>query len=271
MSSPFPGMDPYLEDPHVFPDLHNCMVNNLKETLQPSLPMPYFAAAGERMWVEVTGRQIEPDISISRAGGGWDADEPGGVAVATPPRARPVLVSVPHDERREPFLEVYTRQDGGERLVTVIEVLSPTNKTPGEKGRGLYQRKQEELLDSQVNLVEIDLLRSGEHTTAAPEARILRETGPFDYHVCVRRFYDRLGDFHVYPIRLEEALPLIAIPLLAHDEPVTVDLQAVFDHCYEAGPYRRRINYQEDSPIPPLTPKQQAWAESLLRSAGRRD
>ena len=133
MASPFPGMDPYLEHPKIFPDLHGRMVIRLSEVLQPILPVPYFAASGDRVWVEVTDRYIEPDISLSRPGSDFDSDDSGGgVAVVAPSRTSPVLISVPHDERRETFLEIYTRQDGEERLVTVIEVLSPTNKTPGE-------------------------------------------------------------------------------------------------------------------------------------------
>ena len=268
MASPFPGMDPYLEHPHFFPDLHGDMVAYLKAALQPILPLPYFAAAGERVWVEVTGRYIEPDVRIGRPDRGLDSDDSGGgVAVAAPPQTTPVLVSVPHDERRETFLEIYTRQSGDERLVTVIEVLSLTNKTPGEKGRELYVQKQEELLDAKVNLVEVDLLRAGQHTTAVPKQRILMKAGPFDYHVSLRRFFDRFGDFYIYPIRLEQPLPKIDVPLLPEDEPVTVDLQAVFEQCYEAGPYRRRVRYSEDTPTPPLKEEQQAWATKLVQAA----
>lgn len=267
MPSPFPGMDPYLEHPQVFPDLHGGMVFCLKEALQPMLPGLYFATAGDRVWVEVTDLYIEPDVKVSRRSDDHDSGETGGgVALAAPPRTHPVLVSVPHDERREAFLEIYTRRDGDEQLVTVIEVLSLSNKTRGERGRELYVRKQAELLEAKVNLVEIDLLRAGEHTTAALKRRIVRETGPFDYHVCLRRFFDMFGDFYVYPIGLEHPLPQIDIPLLPDDEPVTVDLQAVFTRTYDAGAYQKRIRYQEETPAPPLTDEQQAWARRLLES-----
>src|SRR5205823_2593312 len=146
---------------------------------------------------------IEPDTVVLR-GASRPAVEPpreGGVAVADPPRARPVVVHVPHDERREPFVEIYVQEGSGRRLVTCIEVLSPSNKTPGEHGRSLYIRKQAEILASKVHLVEIDLLRAGEHTTAVPLARARRAAGDFDYHVCAHH-YDNLEDYFVYPIRL---------------------------------------------------------------------
>jgi hypothetical protein len=97
-----------------------------------------------------------------------ESETPGAVAVADVSRTTPKLVRVPHDERREPFLEIYVGQSRNKRLVTTIEILGLTNKTPGEHGRDLYLSKQREILASKVNLVEIDLLRAGEHTTAVP-------------------------------------------------------------------------------------------------------
>ena len=97
--------------------------------------------------------------------------EGGAVAVAAPPRSEPLVVHVTHDERREPFVEIYLGRGSERRLVTCIELLSLSNKTPGEHGRDLYLRKQGEILYGKVHLVEIDLLRGGEHTTAVPRDR----------------------------------------------------------------------------------------------------
>jgi hypothetical protein len=124
-------------------------------------------------------------------------------------------------------------------------------------------RKQEEILASKVRLVEIDLLRAGEHTTAVPLARARRAAGAFDYHVCVHP-YDNLEDYLVYPIHLEDRLPLIDIPLLPADGAVQLDLQEVFRRSYDTGPYRRAIRYLESQPTPPLTPAQAAWARERL-------
>jgi Protein of unknown function (DUF4058) len=186
--------------------------------------------------------------------------------VANPPLVRPVVVKVAHDEFREPFVEIYTRNDEGKRLVNSIEVLTLSNKTPGETGRDLYVRKQKELLASKVHLVEIDLLRGGEHVTAVPLDLAVEACGAFDYHVSIHNF-DDLETFFVYPIKLEESLPPIAIPLLPGDPPVTLDLQAVFDRCYNAGPYLREIRYGEDAIIPRLEPDQAAWAAKIVQTA----
>ncbi|WP_165067855.1 DUF4058 family protein [Paludisphaera rhizosphaerae] len=258
MPSPFPGMDPYLEHPSVFPGLHNRLIALLGEALQAALPPPYFAEIGERVWVEVSGRFIEPDASILQS----PSQERGGVA-ALPTRSVPVVVTVPHDERREPFLEIRTTGDSGEQLITAVEILSPSNKTAGERGRDLYLRKQQEVLASRVHLVEIDLLHGGLHTTAVDAKRLHQAVGRCDYHVSVHRS-DRFEDFFIYPIQLRDSLPEVAFPLLAGDPDVPIDLQAIFDRAYDVGPYRRRIRYRDASPVPPLAPELHAWAEALL-------
>ncbi len=271
MPSPFPGMDPYLENPEIFPDFHDSIITYLREVLQTRLPAPYFAALGRRVWIEVSRRSIGPDVEVRRTGAppARRTETVGAVApavaVADLPVARPVVVKVAHDEFREPLIEIYVRtdQDQGKRLITSIEILSLTSKTPGAHGRDLYKRKQKEILASQVHLVEIDLLRGGEHTTAVPLDRAIAECGSFDYHVSVHEF-DDLETFYVYPIKLEDRLPLIAIPLLAGDPSVTLDLQSVFDRCYDAGPYAREIRYGTDAVIPSLRPDQAAWAERTV-------
>jgi hypothetical protein len=264
MQSPFPGMDPFLELSAFFPGLHDDMVTYLKASLQDRLPERYYAVGSDRLWVEVTERTIEPDVQVRRSDReGPRGDTPIATAVAEP-RTKPIVVTVPHDERREPYLEIFTREGDRERLVTTIEVLSLSNKTPGEHGRELYRRKQREVLDSKVHLVEIDLLRGGEHTTAVRRDRMLRKVGPVDYHVSVHRF-DNLEDYFIYPILLDERLPEIAIPLLPGDSDVVVDLQSVFDRCYETGRYRRRVRYGELSLNPPLSAEKMEWVRTRLR------
>jgi hypothetical protein len=153
------------------------------------------------------------------------------------------------------------------RLVCTIEILSLTNKTPGEKGQRLYHRKQRDVLRRKVHMVEIDLLRAGQHTTAVALDWAQELTGDFDYHVCVRRF-NRFERFDVYPILMQQKLPTIAIPLLPADGDIEVDLQAIFQRAYDAGPYQRAIDYRADKIDPPLTKAQEEWMRGVLRKAG---
>jgi uncharacterized protein DUF4058 len=271
MPSPFPGMDPYLENPILFPDLHDGMITYLREALQGHLPEPYYAGIGSQTWVEVAERTIDPDVNVLRSNGpgpgGQLAPEGAGAAVALKTRSEPIVIHVAHDPKKRTYVEVFHPRDGG-RLVTTIEILSPTNKTPGEHGRDLYLRKQAEVLASKTHLIEIDLLRAGQHTTAVPHVRLLRGAGAFDYHVCVHRF-DNFEDYFVYPWRLADRLPEIAVPLLPGDGDVPLDLQAVCDRCYEAANYRRRVRYSEET-VPSLTAEQATWATELLAGQGLR-
>jgi hypothetical protein len=254
-------MDPYLEHQEFFPALHGRLIAEINDQLQERLPEAYYVKFNTRVWVEYSERIIEPDVGVARM------DQPrGGNGTAVAVAVRPVVIFVPNDETTETFLEIRTVQ-ADQQLVSMIEVLSPSNKTSGNPGRDQYLKKQRDVQGSRVNLVEIDLLRGGTHTTAVPRDRALAETGPFDYHVCIHCF-DQLGLYYVYPIRLEQKLPEIAIPLLPGDSAVTLDLQAIFNRCYEVGPYRRRSPYLAYPPEPPLTPEQAAWADDLLRSTG---
>jgi Protein of unknown function (DUF4058) len=265
MPSPFPGMDPYLESPEIFPDFHDSAITYLREALQASLPAPYFAALGRRVWIEVSRRSVGPDVQIQRERIAMTSPRQSvatASAVGTQLVARPVMVKIAHDEFREPFIEIYTRSKEGKRLVTSIEILSLLNKTPGEQGRELYLRKQKEILAGKAHLVEIDLLRAGEHVSAVPLEAAIEACGSFEYHVSVHCF-DEPENYFVYPIRLEERLPPIAVPLLPGDSPITLDFQAVFDRCYEAGPYSREVRYGEDAIVPALKPDQAAWASRM--------
>jgi hypothetical protein len=266
MPSPFPGMDPFLEHPGYFPGLHEKMVVYIAEQLQSRLPDPYFADLGERVWVETSSRRIEPDVDVFRRRGGRSSrpEKNGGPAVAT--RSKPIIITVLHDESHESFVEIRTRAGDQERLVATIEVLSPSNKTPGEKAQGLYRKKQREIEQSgSSHLIEIDLLRAGKHTTSVPLTLLKQKASPFDYHVCVRPF-DKPGKFEIYAIELPDPLPEMAIPLLPGDGEVPLDLQAVFNRCYDVGPYRKRVRYTLDRIEPPLPRKRLAWAKQILRT-----
>ena len=213
MPSPFVGMDPYLEDPAIFPDLHDSVIFVCAKRSMSFCRLRISPALDQEAWIETSHRPIGPDVKVleprptpngglHRSGGG------GGVAVAETPACEPVVIKVHHDEWREPFLEIKT-QAAGDRLVTTVEVLSMINKTPGETGRTLYLQKQKEILESKVHLVEIDLLRGGKHSTAVPRDLVEAKAGLFEYHICIHLF-DKWEDYFVYPCRLGVKLPTIA-------------------------------------------------------------
>jgi hypothetical protein len=275
MPSPFPGMDPYLERHRWFHGLHNGLIFCIQDALQPALPQPYFALTGELIWMEGSERYVDPDVDVLRPVSArrrreMEGEEEGGVATLVVEGVEePVVVSaanIPGEERTEPYLEIYARREGQDRLVTAIEILSSSNKALGSEGRQKYLEKQQEILSGQVHLVEIDLLRDGAHTTAVPHWPAREKAGPYDYHVSIHRF-DRPEEYLVYPIPLERRLPVIRIPLLPGDASIPIDLQAAFQRAYDAGPYRRAVRYGEDAIDPPLSSIQTAWAARLVTSA----
>jgi hypothetical protein len=264
MPSPFPGMDPFLESPDWFPCLHDSLIIGILGSLQQRLPESYYAQSTQRVYLETSRRYVEPDAEVLLSSrtptDRIRADE--AVAIAD------VQISEPIEDEpfEEPFIEVRRRHGSEIQLVTSIEILSLANKTRGGVGREQYLNKQRDVLKSRVHLVEIDLLRGGEHATAAPKIKAEAKVGAFDYHICVHRF-DRSNAFLVYPIRLEEHLPTIAIPLLPGDPDVPLPLQIIFDQAYEVGPYRKSVDYGEDAIIPPLPDKQAAWVKSRLTAS----
>ena len=175
------------------------------------------------------------------------------------------MVHLEQDEPvRQGFIEIIDIKSG-RRVVTVIEILSPSNKLPGP-GRELYLKKQDELRAGGVSLVEIDLIRTGTRVLACPFDRI-PEGHRTPYAACARRGWKPF-EIEYYRIPLRERLPAIRIPLRRDDRDVALDLQAVLDRCYEEGRYDD-IDYREE-PEPPLGSDDTRWAEALLREQGRR-
>jgi hypothetical protein len=172
-----------------------------------------------------------------------------------------LIVHIEQDEPvRQGFIEIMDLKSG-RRVVTVIELLSPSNKLPGP-GRELYLRKQEELKEGGVTLVEIDLLRTGSRVLSVAFDRV-PEGHRTPYAACVRRGWKNL-EFEYYRIPLRERLPAIAIPLRQADSDIALDLQALLDECCDEGRYVEDIDYREE-PDPPLDPDDASWADALLR------
>jgi hypothetical protein len=179
MPSPFPGMDPYLEHPALWPGVHQRLITYLGDALNALLPPHYVADIGERLYVVQSERSIYPDVVVVEPPAAVFLPERGASGTAAVLNSDPSWVlTVDPIERREVFIEILSVGDTS-RVVTVIEVLSPSNKTPGSEGRQLYVTKQQEILQSPTHMLEIDLLHYGEHTVAAPRINLLAKApGP---------------------------------------------------------------------------------------------
>lgn len=266
IKSPFPGMDPYLESR--WRDVHQRLVLYSCDVLQPRLPAGLLARVEEQLFVEADDpppRSIYPDVRVfEHARVTAPGAAPVAVAVEENGDDGPFILKLGNEPATEGFIEI--REAGeGNRLVTVIEFLSPSNKNT-VKGRRLYRRKQRELRRARVSLVEIDLLRSGERVLSLPVRRLPPEYCG-TYQVCVRRGW-RSDEAEIYRVRLRAPLPKIKVPLRKKDPDVELNLQQLIEQCYANGRYDT-LDYAVDAD-PPLDADDAQWADELLRSAGRR-
>ncbi len=169
--------------------------------------------------------------------------------------ATPLLVEVDELEVREPYIAILDRYREF-RVVTVIDVVSPSNKAAGP-GRDSYLAKQREIRATECHLVEIDLLRHGRHVMGVPESHF-PPARPFEYLVCVNRWPSRRR-FEIYPCRLRDPLPVIDVPLADPDPDVPLAIQAAFEQVYDDADYMLRVQYDQPC-VPPLSPEDQQWA-----------
>jgi hypothetical protein len=255
-------MDPWLEQ--YWGDVHHRLITYICDQLQEGLPRGLRARVDERLFVEAEPgeRDVYPDVTIIEQ---RPASKAGKVAGGGMMVAEPVIVRFPGDEVRQGYIEIVDARSGN-RVVTAIEVLSPSNKMPGA-GQELYLRKQGEYRGARVSTVEIDLLRAGERVTSVRQ-ELLPKDRRGAYLICIRRgWVDWTGE--LYPVRLSEPLPRIGIPLRESDADVALDLQELLGRVYRVGHYDDEIDYATD-PRPPLRGEDAAWADELLREKGLR-
>jgi hypothetical protein len=255
--NPFPGMNPFFEQQ--WRDAHTMLIAYFRDALQEQLPGDLSARAEEEVVTVGVGERptsYRPDVQVREP---WTLKEPGAAGLAAQPPTRsatePILVFVEPEVAR--WLEI---RDQTGRLITVLELLSPTNKREAAD-REDYLRKRRRFTSGGANMVEIDLVRQGAWVFPHPVRSVLRQAGAC-YGACVVRAA-RPGEWAVYPILLRERLPMLRVPLRPADADAVLDLQPLIDQCHERGRYHL-LNYRL-ALEPPLSPEDDAWANELLR------
>jgi hypothetical protein len=215
-------MDPYLEDDKLWPEFHHALVAGLYQALLPNLVDRYRARVGQRHYV------------VEQA----------------------LFTSIIRDEHHEEFIEVRQRSDG--RLVTLLDVVSPANKTLSA-ARSAYLTKRQEAKNCGASLVEIDLVLQGQ-----PTLEYSREGLPdWDYAVTVTRC-TQPERFEIYTATLQKKLPRFRLPLAPDDRDSVLDLQTVFTRCYDQGAFGGKIDYDRD-PVTTLADDDRKWLRDLLK------
>lgn len=262
MPSPFPGMDPYIEACGLWEDFHKHLIEQMSWQLSAAAPERYVVRTGVRSYlvlVQSEGKKEHaflPDVSVvtprSRKKGG----KRGGTAVAEPPvQNKPhVLRAFIEEEYREAFVEIY--ETGPEmRLVTSLEVLSPSNKRPNSEGWNLYLRKRQSLLLDRVNLVEIDLLRGGQRMP-------MLDPWPNSPYVLMVARARKTDACLVWEGHFQKPLPDIPVPLAKPDADLSLSLQTLLDAIYRHYRYEQSIDYGRELTLP-MTPDEADWWQKV--------
>lgn len=253
MHGPFPGMDPYLEEPSLWPDVHSRLITALADALAASVAPGFIVRIEQRVYItdieEMVRRMLVPDIYLLQR------PLPGGTATVAGSISPATLLEPLYDEEvRDRYIEILDAQ--GHDVVTTIELLSPANKVADSRGREQFSRKRDAILSSATNWIEIDLLRAGE--------RPGKVAGKSDYYALQRR-RDRY-QYAVWYWDLRDTLPTIGVPLTPKHPEVPLDLGAILSGVYSRAFYALSVDYTRSVPAPPLLPPDANWMAARLRA-----
>lgn len=255
MPSPFPGMDPFIKGQR-WQDFHARFINDLADLLMPAVRPRYVVDVEQYVYLSREGedpdRVVEPHLSIIE--GSVEPTVELGTSATPATALAPVVYTIPFPRRqRQRFLTI--RDSEFHRAVTVIELLSPTNKTPGEDCTE-YLVKRANVFHTMANLVEMDLLRHGQRLpTREPLA-------PADYYAFICRA-ERLPKVDVYAWTLRDRLPTIPVPLTSGEPDVLLDLQQAFTKTYDRSGYDYALDYRR-AVEPPLDASVADWVRTIL-------
>jgi len=252
-------MDPYLELPALWPDVHHRLLSEFSDQLAAEVSPHFYVRIEERVYITSPGDPgqsvliPDPMLVAGRPGrGAQPAMAPAGVITA------PTLYLDVALEIHDRYLEI--RERCSHQVVTVIELLSPANKIRGSIGRGQLERKKQDILGSAVHWIEIDLLRSGERLTDLGH--------DVDYYALLIRAEER-DRAAVWTFGVRDPLPTIAVPLRPPFADVPLDLGRALSQAYDRAHYADSLDYTQP-PQPPLTPADADWAREQVSLRDRR-
>lgn len=263
MESPFPGMDPYLELPSLWPDVHHRLVTVLCDHLQAQIVPRYVAQITpyvtlEQIEIAPTRRAIVPDVGVYERG---TFEQSSGTVVAdAPPLLGTATMEIPTR-----YARIEIRAVNDERLVTAIELLSLVSKRPGADAADAYEKKRQELFMNGVHLLEIDLLRGGRRPTLIRPSPL-----PADLYFVFLSRTERWPEIGIWPCDLRKPLPNVPVPLRHPDPDAVLNLTAVLQQVYRNARYDLQVDYRDDPPPPELNTDDAAWLDARLRERGLR-
>ena len=254
MPSPFPGMDPFLEDPMYWPDVHASLISAIRDELVTEMSPDFFVRIEERVYIthptDDTGyAALIPEFTV--VAGRPQPAQPSatpGVLIAPFIEVERIMEPEIHDR----YLSVYDRRS--HQVVTVIELLWPANKVKNSHGRAMLLDKRKALTNAGASYLEIDLLRGGER-----DEDLL---GHSDYLVTLQR--SGRHKLQVWYAGLRDPLPTVAVPLRPSYADVPLDLQRLLTETYDRARYADSVEYGSGPPPPALKTPDVLWVRRQL-------
>ena len=254
MRSPFPGMDPFLENPFFWHQVHSRLIVALSNELGAKLRPKYYAAIETRTYLDDEEGSIFvgiPDAIVFNSVT-TQAPDRSSTTTTTLTAHQPQRVRLVEPiEVKERYLEI--RKVGTHEVIVAIEVLSPKNKR--SEGRKIYLRKRQTILESATHFIEIDLLR------AFAPMPVMDPQPRSHYHILVSDSRDR-PEADLYSFNLQDPIPVFGIPLQPEDVPIAIDLTHLLQEVYEQGCFDLQINYQ--SILPDLSAADIDWVKQVV-------
>jgi hypothetical protein len=269
MPSPFPGMDPFLEISPRWEAFHAWFMRKLAEQALPK-------ARELGCWIDVertvyqrepTGEIVligEPDQTVGEgiSSPAWSPSPPApsAVALAEPKAIHEVVLDPATLERIKQDYLVVRELSQFPRVLAVVEVLSPANKSGSYVRR--YREKRRKFLTSRSHFMEIDFLRGGSN----PSRKLFSELPATPYFIFVARKTAVGRNEEGFPLSLQDPLPVIGLPLGPPRPDLPLDLPAAFQAAYDLSVRPGSIRYAEETPPPPPLSKADAdWVNRLIQ------
>ena len=254
--SPFPGMDPFLEERTKWSGVHARLIVAISDQLAEKVAPTFYVDIEQRVYIvspddPYERQQIVPDVYLIK-----EQQTQYAQAGSTPAIVTPTLVQPIYDlEIRDRYLEI--RDAENHEVITTIELLSPFNKTVGGQGYEALQQKRQQVMASKTHWLEVDLLRAGERPSEV--------AGQSDYYALLKRGGSS-APFEVWFFDLRDTIPTIAVPLRSPFDDVPLDLQAAFADIYQRARYGWQIDYTRPVPSPALRTADHNWVQQRLKA-----
>lgn len=283
VANPYPGINAHVnsmlqtsgtpEQPAMWHSFHNSHIGHITDALNSRIRPRYIAFNDQSLQTRGydSGGEVEifqpiPEVTVfQRSSGGQTLP----VAELTPTwRAALADVMEPIPQPRAVVIYELLSQAKLGRVIARIELLSPSNKPNGTHYRA-YRAKREFALETGIPLIEIDYLHESP-TFFRQLPAYPREKLAYPFHVLISdpRPAWGSGEIQAFSWRLNNPVAPFPLPL-DKDERTNVDLNTIYQHTLNAGPWLDLIDYaQPPERFETYSADDQAFIREIMEKAG---